>query len=76
MRETDGYGGRGGERREDERTDHCTHCALMWLLPSVTSHVNEEHVLSFEWLLCSHTSAPLADELLLAVPNRQREQGG
>lgn len=60
----------GEEREERGRENSChTHCAFVWLLPSVTSHVNKEHVLSLEWLLSPHTTAPLTDEFLLAVPN-------
>ena len=42
-----------------------THRALVGLLPSVSAHVNHQHVLSLEWLLLPRAVVPAAHKLLL-----------
>ena len=37
----------------------------MWFLAGVSAHVDDEHVLCFEWLLLANTALPLADEQFL-----------
>ena len=45
--------------------EDCTHRALVRLLPGVSAHVNDEHVLCLERLLLAAAFPPLADKRLL-----------
>lgn len=42
-------------------------CALVRLFACVSSHVHDQHVLSFEWFSFTRTVSPAADETLLVV---------
>lgn len=41
-----------------------TYGAFMWLLPSVTAHVYNQHILGFEGFLLSGTAIPVTSEVL------------
>ena len=43
--------------------------ASMWFFSGVPSHVNDQHVLSFEGLLLSAAVLPLTNESLLVHPD-------
>lgn len=46
-----------------------TYCALMRLLASMTAHVNDKHVLSFERFFVARASLPAADKRFLIAVN-------
>ena len=46
-----------------------TYRASVWFLPSVPSHMDDQHVLSLEWLLLPRAIFPLTNERLLVSPN-------
>ena len=52
-------------RRAHEKRRRSTHRALVGFLSSVSSHVDDQHVLRLERLLLSTALSPLADEGLL-----------
>ena len=43
--------------------------AFMRFLPGMSPHMNDQHVLSFEWLLLSRTIFPLTNETFLICMN-------
>ena len=53
------------EDKAKEEKEDWTHRALVWLLPGVPTHVNDEHVLCLERLLLATALPPLADKRLL-----------
>ena len=53
------------DKEEDQKRRRSTHRALVGFLSSVSSHVNDQHVLRLERLLLSTALSPLADEGLL-----------
>ena len=53
------------EGAKDKEKEDWTHRALVWLLPGVPAHMNDEHVLCLERLLLATALPPLADKRLL-----------
>ena len=52
------------DKAKEEKGD-VTHRALVWLLPGVPAHVNDEHVLCLERLFLAAAFPPLTDKRLL-----------
>lgn len=46
-----------------------TYGAFVWFFARVAAHVNDEHVLGFEWFFVAGTLTPSADETLLIGVN-------
>ena len=44
--------------------DILTYSAFVWLLASVTAHVDNQHILSFEGFLLSGAAIPVTSEVL------------
>ena len=53
------------DKEDDQKRRRSTHRALVGFLSSVSSHVDDQHVLRLERLLLSTALSPLADERLL-----------